>query len=105
MYRELEHPSTSIEHTQLTNLRTTYTVSASAATPVKPYTVYVVRVWANYKNGESVGSDNVTVMTSEDVPGAPEEVTGTVTNTTSVLVEWKVSSSDMVDETSCEEQA
>ena len=47
-------------------------------------------VWANYKSGERVGSENLTVVTSEDVPGAPEEVVGTVINASVVLVEWKV---------------
>ena len=32
----------------------------------------------------------MTVVTSEDVPGAPEEVMGTVINASVVLVEWKV---------------
>ena len=79
------------EHTQSISVLTQYLVSDSEETPVKPFTEYIVTVWANYISGEHVASDNVTVVTSEDVPGVPEDVKGTVVNITTVLVEWKVS--------------
>ena len=65
-------------------------ISSSDASPVKPYTTYEVSVVANYKTGEKL-SESVTVVTSEDVPGAPGEVTGTGVNFTTVFVKWEVS--------------
>ena len=77
-------------HTQPMAALTAYTIMDSEATPVKPYTTYVVTVWADYRSGERVPSENVTVVTSEDVPGVPEKVTGDVLNNTAVLVKWEV---------------
>ena len=78
------------QHTQPISALTEYTVSASEATPVKPYTTYSVRVWAKYSNGENVGSETVTVVTGEDVPSAPQSVTVDVVNNTALLVQWQV---------------
>ena len=63
---------------------------------MKPYTKYVVTVWANYEVGGSVPSNNETVMTLEDVPGAPEGVSVGVVNNSAVLVEWEVSENPLV---------
>ena len=89
-YRRPDQSIPIAEYDQSISKVTSYIISASETAPVKPYTTYVVTVWANYKSGERVGSENVTVRTSEDVPGAPEEVAGTVVNASIVLVEWKV---------------
>ena len=91
-YREEGALDPIAEYTQPITAPTDYIISDSETTPVKPYTTYVVTVWANYKSGERVASMNVTVVTSEDVPGVPGEVMATVLNNTAILVAWMVRS-------------
>lgn len=77
------------EITQSINEPTEIIISSTEDTPLRPYTVYVVTVWANYASGERL-SEYVTVVTSEAKPSPPIGVTGEAINITAILLHWMV---------------
>ena len=88
-YRELGAAGPVYQFEQPVNGENSLIISSSPDAPVRPFTTYNVTVAANYKTGEVLGV-SVVVRTSEDKPGAPGMVTGSVINVTTVLVEWMV---------------
>ena len=75
--------------TEQVNDDNTVVLSSSPETPIRPYTLYNVTVYANYKTGEVLGQ-SVLIRTREDRPGPPGDMTGTVVNATTVFLEWEV---------------
>ncbi|CAL4148387.1 unnamed protein product, partial [Meganyctiphanes norvegica] len=55
---------------------------------LRPATIYHLRIVAINEMGESVPSDTVTVITSQEVPDSPTSVKALVTSAESILLSW-----------------